>query len=66
MLLISLAQTAKLLSISRTTLDTWERSEQLPAPVIINNRKRYKLAEIESWVSAGCPTRAKWEERKNG
>lgn len=32
-----------------------------PKPVRIGGVVRWRKAELESWIAAGCPARSKWE-----
>jgi len=38
--------------------DVYDRAVDgdLPAPVYVGNRARWRTTDIESWLTAGCPT----------
>lgn len=59
-LLIGAKSVAVLLSISRSTLYEWCAAGRVPAPVKIGGRTLWRRVEIEAWVEAGCPGRARW------
>jgi hypothetical protein len=33
----------------------------MPAPVMIKGRPFWRVAELQSWIAAGCPDRKTWE-----
>ena len=60
-MLLSAPQVAALLGMHRATLWRLHSSGKLgPLPVRTLGRPRWRRAEIESWVRAGCPPRARW------
>lgn len=56
-LLIDIQQLAVLLGRSVASLERDQAAGRLPAPVRIGGSKRWRRADIEAWVAAGCPTR---------
>src|SRR5262245_24308446 len=47
------------------SLASWYRDNaagRVPAPVRIGGAVRWRRAELERWVEAGCPDRATWEK----
>ncbi|MGD0463429.1 MAG: helix-turn-helix domain-containing protein [Tepidisphaeraceae bacterium] len=53
---------AKLLGISESHFYALKRTARLgPAPVHLGRCCRYRVAELEEWVNAGCPARARWQ-----
>lgn len=61
-LLIDIAVLAVLLDRSVASLERDQAAGRLPAPLRLGGSKKWRRSEIESWVAAGCPTRAEWEE----
>ncbi len=60
-LLDDLSSLAYLLNTSTRALHRTHSSGQLPAPVRLGGRWRWRRAEICAWIEAGCPDRVKWE-----
>lgn len=55
-------QAAQLLGVARSTF--WKLYSQglVPEPVRLSDRVvRWRKAEMEAWVGAGCPPREKWK-----
>jgi excisionase family DNA binding protein len=64
-LLLSAAEAAAMLGISRATFLRLDRSGRLgPKSVRLGRLVRWHRAQIEVWVGAGCPPRSGW--RKGG
>jgi excisionase family DNA binding protein len=64
-LLLSFANTAELLGISRALLYQMHNDGRLgPLPHKIGRRSLLTRAEIEAWVNAGLPPRIQWEKMK--
>lgn len=61
-LLIDVNVLAVLLDRSVASLERDQAAGRLPDPVRLGGSKKWRRAEIEEWVAAGCPTRAEWEE----
>lgn len=60
-LLVDIKQLAALLARSVASLERDQAAGRLPAPVYVGGSKRWRRAEVEAWVAAGCPRRAAWE-----
>lgn len=60
-LLIDIQQLSALLARSTASLERDEAAGRLPAPLRLGGSKRWRYAEIEAWVAAGCPERKTWE-----
>jgi predicted DNA-binding transcriptional regulator AlpA len=46
---------------------TWDRlcaAGKTPAPLRLGGALVWRVAELASWVEAGCPPRAEWEARR--
>jgi predicted DNA-binding transcriptional regulator AlpA len=55
------------LCISRQALTRWVRQGLLPAPVRLagrNNKPRWRVADIEAWLDAGCPSAADFARQR--
>jgi len=66
-LLLSAAQAAAMLSISRGHFYVLHHSGRLgPLPIRLNKSVRWRVAELEEWTKKGCPPRVKWLEIRDG
>jgi excisionase family DNA binding protein len=54
-LLLDVKTAAKLLAISSATLRRLSDSGLAPRPMKLGRAVRYRRAELEQWVAAGCP-----------
>ena len=64
-LLLSFADAAEILSVSRTMLYQMSSDGRLgPTPYKIGRRTLLRRAEIEAWVQAGLPPRTAWLEKR--
>lgn len=54
-LLIPACELARLLGISKRTLWRLLSAGKLPVPVRLGNSVRWRLDEVEQWISRGCP-----------
>ncbi|MFO0805090.1 MAG: hypothetical protein U0791_18445 [Gemmataceae bacterium] len=59
-LAVDARELAVLLSASLRWVRTQDAAGKLPPPVRIAGRVLWVRAEIESWLSAGCPPRDEW------
>lgn len=62
--LLSVADVARLLNISKGALQKLRRQARVPAPVEMGRRVLWRREELEAWVRTGCPTREAWESRR--
>jgi predicted DNA-binding transcriptional regulator AlpA len=60
-LLLSAPDAARVLALSRSALYDGVSSGRIVPPVRIGGRVLWRAAELEAWVSAGCPPVAKWK-----
>lgn len=60
-LTVDAAGLAKMLSVSRRTVYTWDGSGIIPAPVRVGGRVLWSVREVEAWLLHGSPDRAAWE-----
>ena len=63
-LLIDIRQLAALLGRSVPSLERDQAAGRLPAPLRIGGSKKWRRADIETWVAAGCPTRTTTTRKK--
>jgi len=63
-LLINAAEVAALLSISKRTLWRLVSREALPPPLRLGGTVRWRRAEVEAWIAAGCPDADDFSTRK--
>lgn len=54
-------QVAVMLGVSVRQVWRLHNTGRLPRPVRLGNCVRWRRAEIEAFVKAGCPTRETWE-----
>ena len=54
-----------LLGLASRTIRRYDVSGRLPRPIHLGGAVRWRLAEIENWIEAGCPDRRTWETLKN-
>lgn len=59
-LLLDGGQAAELVGVCRRQWARWDAAELVPDPVSVGGRRRWRRAEIEDWVSAGCQPRRQW------
>lgn len=60
-LLIGVGELSELLGLGRSSIYRHLDAGKLPEPIRIGGSVRWRKAEIEAWVSAGCPARNRWE-----
>ena len=60
-LLLTVKQVADALSVSERHVHKLNNSGRLPRPVRLGRSVRWRREELESWVEAGSPDRARWE-----
>lgn len=54
-LLITPCQLAAMLQVSKRTLWRMLSAKLLPAPVRVGGIVRWRIEEIDRWISGGCP-----------
>ena len=55
---------AKLMQIGRATAERLLSVGRLPRPTRLGRLRRWNLAEVRAWMSAGAPDRTAWEASK--
>ena len=60
-LLVSARRAAAMCGKSLRTWRTWDAAGWIPRPVRIGRSTLWRAAELDAWVSAGCPRREEWE-----
>ncbi len=53
--LLAVGEVARLLSISIRATWKFVAAGRLPAPVRLGRSVRWRAAELDAWISAGCP-----------
>ena len=53
--LIAVSEVAELLDVSERTVWRLKSSGRLPLPVRIGSAVRWRIEEIQKWISDGCP-----------
>lgn len=65
-LLVKPAEAARLLGMSRSTLDKLEASGVIgPKPVRFGAKVLWSPAKLREWIEADCPGRVEWTARRN-
>ena len=65
-LLVKPADAARLLGMSRSTLDKLEASGVIgPRPIRFGGKVLWSLTELRKWIEAGCPGRVEWNAQTN-
>ena len=59
--LLTAAEAAALLGVSRSVFYRWDARGDVPRPVRIGRMKRWSRLEVLRWVERRCPPRHKWE-----
>lgn len=62
-LTVNARQAAKMLNVSVRQLWRLNSTARLPKPIRLGHCVRWRKAELEAFVVAGCPTREAWEAR---
>ena len=62
--LIDAEALGNLLGLASRTVRRHDVSGKLPKPIHLGGAVRWRLAEIEEWIKAGCPDRRDWEAMK--
>lgn len=61
-LLLSAAEVAALLGISRSAFYSLLSSGRIgPMQVRLGRSVRWRVDELQAWVTAGCPSRDRWQ-----
>ena len=63
--LLTIPQMARLLGWGESVVRQRDKQGLLPAPLRFGGTIQWRRREIIDWISAGCPTRQKWESLKN-
>jgi excisionase family DNA binding protein len=62
--LISVEELADRLDLGRSTLYRLIASGQIgPQSVKLGGAVKFRAAEVDAWISSGCPCRRKWQEQ---
>jgi len=63
-LLVSAQTLAKRLGVSVRTLWRLRGGGKLPPPIRLGGAVRWRTAEIDAWIEAGCPDASTWAARR--
>ena len=59
--LVGAEDTARILGISRSSLDRFDRSGRLgPQAVRLGTRRLFRVDELARWIESGLPPRERW------
>lgn len=58
---VTAAQLAIMLQVSKRTLWRMRSSGKLPSPMRVGGIVRWRLNDVTSWINAGCP---QWQSRE--
>ena len=61
-LLMDIKSMSSLLDRSVASLERDMAAGRLPKAIRLGGSRKWRRAEIEEWVAAGCPIRTDWEE----
>lgn len=64
-LLISAAETATRLSVSKATLHKLVAVGAIPKPIHLGRRALWRVEQLEEWVRDGCPPVERWERQRS-
>ena len=59
--LIDAVEVSRLIGMSARTVWRLKDAGKMPKPVSIGRRVRWQRAEIDEWITAGCPSLVKWK-----
>jgi len=60
-LLVDAREAGRLCSVSRSLWLSLHGQGRVPRPVCLGRRMLWSIAELRSWIAAGCPPRDRWE-----
>ncbi len=63
-ILLSAAESAKLLGIGRSLFYSLRSEGKLPRPRQLGGRVLWQKSELEKWIDHNCPTQQQWEQMK--
>ena len=56
---------AALCAVSRSHWMNLHTQGKVPLPVRLGRAVRWSRAELDAWIAAGCPARAKWQTMRD-
>lgn len=60
--LLTAEQSWTLCGLSKSAWYKYRSAGKIPAPVRIGGALRWRRAELEAWVGAGCPVKDAWDK----
>jgi predicted DNA-binding transcriptional regulator AlpA len=64
-LAIDAADVGKLLGVSERHVWSMNSRGRLPRPIRLGRAVRWRVAELQAWLAAGCPERSRWEAMRD-
>lgn len=62
-LMVDASGAARLIAVSKATWARMQSAGKVPSPVRLSGGcVRWRLADLEAWCLAGCPSREEWEQ----
>ena len=58
-LLLKAPEVASLLNVSERSVHSWSANGRMPPSIHVGRSARWRRADIERWLGAGCPAGAK-------
>lgn len=52
--LLTKQEVADLLSITTRTIDRMRSTDEIPAPVMLRSRPRWRWLDLKNWIDTGC------------
>ncbi len=62
--LLTAEDAASMLGVSRAHFYAMHNGGRIPQPIHLGKSVRWRRAELDAWVNAGCPSRVKWDQIK--
>jgi excisionase family DNA binding protein len=62
-LVVTREQVARLLAISKRTLDRMVTQGAFLPPIKVGKSVRWRIDELKAWIAAGCPLPSSFQER---
>lgn len=60
-LMVTAAEAAAMCGKKLRTWRSWDAAGFIPQPVRLGRTTLWRVAELKSWIEAGCPRRSEWE-----
>ena len=60
-LMVDAKQFGRMIGVSERTIRRYDSEGIVPRPVKLGAAIRWRLEEVQDWISVGCPRRTQWE-----